>query len=211
MTGEAPAPPDYVVELPAGGDLTLQSPVEVQLWQDSLAKFREEYTLAKQNDLVALGQLLQQQIIMYRCMLKVNQTDGEGNPIEIDAGELALYQQTMTSASKEMRAIELSLGIDKKTRESGGTHTVDSYVTMLKRAAHARGVHIVERTKQYEQVMAELRWRIRVLKNGDKEDRAYHGITAKSVIEFAEKESLRLEDMDKKFNKDKGRLWAGKL
>ncbi len=212
---------DYQVELPAGGILHLQSPDEVQLWEDSLAKYREDYVLSKQNDLIALGQLLLQQIVSYRCQCMINgmepALDAGGVPtgsyrrVELDGSDLAAYQKTLTAASVEMRAIEKALGIDKTKREAGGTHTVESYVRTLKRAAYQRGVHISQRTLEYEKVINELRVRLRLLYQGDKEDRAYHNISPKSILDWLREECVRLEDVDKKFSKEKGRVWLGKL
>ena len=117
----------------------------------------------------------------------------------------------MTAASAEMRALEKSLGIDKAKREAGGTHTVDSYIRDLKRAAHQRGVHIAQRTLEYEKVANEARVRLRLLYNGDEEDRKYHGITPKTVLDWLKDELDRLADVDQKFNREKGKLFVGKL
>src|SRR5215831_15805230 len=114
------------VGLPAGGVLHLQTADEVVFWNESLAKYSEEYALMKQNDLVTLGLLLQQQIIIYRCQMNVNGMEpeldendvptGRYRRVEINAEEQSSYQQTMMRASAEMRALEKQLGIDKATR-----------------------------------------------------------------------------------------------
>jgi hypothetical protein len=212
---------DYQVELPAGGVLHLQTPDEVQKWQDSLTKYREEYVLSKQNDLVALGQLLQQEVIIFRCQTAVNgmepELDQGGVPtgsykrVELDGSDLAAYQRTLVAAQGEMRNIEKALGIDKTKREAGGTHTVESYVRSLKRAAHQRGVHITQRTLEYEKMVNELRVRLRLLYQGDKEDRAYQNVSPKSVLDWLKEECDRLTEVDKKFANEKAKLWVGKL
>ena len=216
------APPaDYRVELPAGGFLHLQTPDEVDLWGASLERYKEEYTLSKQNDLILLGQLLQQQIVMFRAQTAVNGMEPEIHPngvptgnykrVELDAMEVAGWHKMMTQAATEMRALEKALGIDKATREHGGAHTTDEYIKILKRACHQRGVHIARRTLEYERVVNELRVRLRLLYSGDKEDRAYHNITPKSVLDWLKGECERLEEIDKKFAREKGKTWLGKL
>lgn len=217
----APAIADFQVELPAGGVLHLQTPDEVQFWNESMARYSDEYTFAKQNDLVTLGLLLLQQVILFRLQTAVNgmepELDAGGVPtgayrrVEIDAGELSVIQKTIQSTSVEMRALEKSLGIDKATREQGGSHTVDSYVRSLKRAAHVRGVHIAERTVEYEKVVNELRVRLRLLYNGDGEDRKYHNITPKTILDWLKEECARLEQVDKDFHQQQGKLFIGKL
>lgn len=220
MPTEAP-PADFRVELPAGGQLHLQTPDEVQFWEVSHERYKEDYTLSKQNDLIALGQLLQQQVLLFRAQTAINgmepETDSAGVPtgsykrVDLDGGEVMAWQKTMTAASQEMRAIEKSLGLDKATREQGGAHTVDSYIKTLKRAAHQRAVHIAQRTLEYEKVINELRVRLRLLYNGDEEDRKYHGITPKTVLDWLKEECARLEEVDRVHNREKGKLWLGKL
>jgi hypothetical protein len=214
-------PVAFKVELPAGGFLHLQTPDEVDFWKKSQERYSEEYTLSKQNDLIALGQLLQQQVILFRAQTAINgmepDTDSKGIPtghykrVDLDAGETLAWQKTMTSASVEMRALEKSLGIDKVTREAGGTHTTDNYIKTLKRAAHQRGIHIAKRTLEYERLVNELRVRLRLLYSGDEEDRKYHGITPKTLLDWLKEECVRLEEVDKKHNNEKGRLFLGKL
>lgn len=217
----APVVDDYQVELPAGGVLHLQTPDEVQFWNESMEKYREEYTFAKQNDLITLGLLLQQQVILFRLQTAVNgmepEVDAGGVPtghykrVEIDSAELAVIQKTIQSTSAEMRALEKALGIDKATREQGGAHTVDSYIKALKRAGHTRGVHIAERTVAYERVINELRVRLRLLYNGDAEDRKYHNITPKTILDWLKEECEGLAQIDEEFNKQVGKLFIGKL
>jgi hypothetical protein len=213
---------DYAVELPAGGVLHLQSPDEVELWETSLKRYREEYpTLIKMNDLITLGNLLQQQVVIFRCQTNINgmvpELDAQNVPTgryqrqQMTGADLSAYQRALTEAAKEMRSLEKSLGIDKATRESGGAHTVDSYIATLKRAAHARGIHIAKRTLAYEAFVNDLRWRVRMLYHSDAEDRAYHNITPRSVLDFVNDELVKLEDVDKTFAHEKGRLFVGQL
>jgi hypothetical protein len=217
----AETPIDYSVELPAGGTMHLQSPDEVALWEGALERYRDDYTFSKMNDLFTLGSLLQQQIILFRCQTQINGMEPETGPngvptgnykvVELDAGLLDKYQKQMNAASKEMRELERQLGIDKATRESGGAHTVDSYLKEVKRAAYQRAIHITQRTLEYERVINDLRVRLRILMNGDAEDRAYHNITPKSIILWLKEECDTLAEVDKKFNKEKGKLFIGKL
>ncbi len=216
-----PGVTDFQVALPAGGVLHLQTPDEVDFWNASAEKYAEEYVLSKQNDLIQLGQLLQQQVILFRCQTAVNGMEPDLDPggiptgsyrkIELDAGEQAVYQKMMGDASKEMRAIEKSLGIDKATREHGGTHTVDGFVKTLKRAAHLRGVHITQRTLEYEKVINELRVRLRLWYNADDEDKKYHNVSPKTILDWLLAECDRLAEVDRKYNNEQGKLFVGEL
>lgn len=212
---------DYKVDLPSGGTLHLQTADEVDLWETAMKRYLEDYVLVKHNDLVTLGALLQQQLILFRCQTAINgmeaEMDGQNVPtgrykrIDLDGGDLAAYQRTLTEASKEMRALEKNLGIDKATREQGGAHTLDNYIRTLKRAAHDRGVHITDMVSEYQGVFKELSWRLRLLYNGDKQDRAYHNVTPKTVLDWIHGEIERLESMDQEWAKDTGKLYVGQL
>jgi hypothetical protein len=128
-----------------------------------------------------------------------------------DPKKAGAAQGVLIKAATEIRELEKALGIDKKTREAGGQHTVTDYITRLKRAAHAKGVRIAERVKAYEAFMMELRWKLRLLQNGDDEDRKYHNVSEKSICEWAARELEKLEEADKKWAKEKGKVFLGRL
>lgn len=214
-------PPTFEVQLPAGGVLHMQSADEVDFWREALRRYEEEYVLDKQNDKITLGQLLQQQVILYRLQTEMNgmspKLDESGVPtgeymrITLEPRDLESIQKRMGECSKEIRELEKQLGIDKKTREHGGTHTVDDFIRTLKRAAHTRGVHIAERTLEYERVANEARVRLRLLYQADDEDRKYHNITPKSILDWLKGELDRLAEVDQEFNQQKGSLFVGQL
>ena len=190
----------FSVELPGGGSLELKDGDEVDLWNTSAERYIQDYALVKQNDLVLLGAILAQNLAMYRAQRDL-----------IDPKLAGAAQQMITKASTEIRELEKALGIDKKTREAGGQHTVGNYIATLKKAAHAKGVHITERVKAYEAFAMELRWRLRVLRNGDDEDRKYHDISPEAICAWAEKQLADLEEGDKKWAREKGRLFVGRV
>jgi hypothetical protein len=212
---------DFTVELPSGGKLHLQTPDEVDLWETAQRRYLEDYVLTKHNDLVTLGALLQQQIILFRCQTAINGMEpeldankvptGSYKRVELDGADLAAYQKTLTEAAKEMRALEKQLGIDKATREQGGTHTLDNYIRTLKRAAHDRGVHVTRQVLEYQRVMSELRWKLRMLYHADKQDRAYHNVTPRTVLDWLKGEVEHLEQLDQQFARETGKLYVGQL
>jgi hypothetical protein len=216
-----PAPHVHEVTLPAGGQLQLQTSEEVDLWRESMSKYIDDYHLTKNNDLVLLGVILQQQVVVYRAQRAINGMEPEldanniptGNykMISAEADEIQAAMKTLTTASDQIQKIEKSLGIDKVTREAGGQQTVASYIQTLKRAAHERGVHISKRVLAYEKFVMDLRMRLRILDNADAEDRAYHDITPEKILEWARDELRALEEVDKKFAREKGRVFVGQL
>jgi hypothetical protein len=212
---------DYRVELPAGGVLHLQTPDEVELWNKARDRIMSDYVLRKHNDLINLGALLQQQIILYRCQVAINgmeaAVDKMGVPtgayrrIDLDASDVMGYQRTLTECAKEAGRLEKVLGIDKITREAGGAHTLESYIKTLKKAAHDRGLHITEQVLEYQRVFKEMGWKLRLLYTGDAQDRQYHNVTPRNVLDWLWGELQSLEAKDQEWAKETGKLYIGRL
>lgn len=214
--------PAFEVELPGGGRLHLQTNDEVDLWETSRGKYINSYGLAEQNDLLLLGAVLSQQLAMYRAQQRMNGMEAEfdtsGLPTgrykktaNLKASDISAAQNIITKAATEIRELEKALGIDKKTREQGGQETVRGYVMTLKSAARAYGLHVSDRLKLYEKVMMEARWKLRLLRNGDAEDRQVHAITKDNILDWLEKELANVEEFDKQFGRDYAKTYLGKL
>lgn len=210
-----------MVDLPAGGRIPLKTQEEVDLWLESKEKYISDYQLAQQNDLNLLGAILIQQIILFRQQQLLAGMEAEldvrGIPtgryvaVVMKAPQISSAQATLIKASDEIQKIEKSLGIDKKTREQGGQHTVQQYVLTLKGLSREYGIHISKRLTEYERVMMDARQRLRILHNADEEDRAYHNISTDSICDWLADELVALEKLDKEFAKTKHALYLGKV
>lgn len=222
-TSPVPPPPakTFEVELPAGGLMFLQSAEEKDLWERSADRYIEDYQLNKTNDLILLGAILQQQIILFRAQRALNgmkpEVDAAGVPtgryklVDVESDEVAGLTRVLNTATGEIRTIEKALGIDKVTREAGGAVTVANYLKTLKKAAHERGIHISKRFVAHEKFANELRTMLRMFQNLDAEDRAYHNLTEEQILKWASEELAKLEEIDKKFAHERGKLYAGRL
>lgn len=211
----------FTVQQPSGGVLYLQSAEEVDLYALSKQKFKEDYHLTKTNDLVLVSALLQQQIQAFRATRALNGmvagVDSSGRPdgsivhttVEVD--DAAKWAKALTEATKQIHAIEGSLGIDKKTREGDGTYSVENYLRNLKAAARSRAIHLVKRTQAYEAFTAELRVKLHILRNADDEDRRFHNITEASILAWCHDQLAALEEADKVFAREYAKLYGGKL
>jgi hypothetical protein len=214
-------PSNFEVELPAGGKLMLHSLEEVELWEESSKRYMQDYQLTQQNDLLLLGAILSQQLLSFRAQQRMNgmapRLDDKGLPTgqyertQVKVTEMGAAQTTILKASGEIRELEKALGIDKKTREAGGSHTVQNYVQTLKAAGRQYGLHLSHRMREYEKVMMDARWRLRMLKNADAEDRAYHKLTPQSVCDWLEVELDRLEKLDQQFAHEKHKVFLGRI
>lgn len=223
MSEQAPAPmqQQFEVDRPGGGKLTLIGQDEVEVWDQLRDRYIRDYALTKANDLALLGAILSQHLAMFRAERRLNGMEPELDHGGVPTGrykheppsgaEIGAAQKSITSASKEVRELESSLGIDKKTREAGGQHTVGDYVSKLKKAAHQMGVHVSQRVLEYEKFCMELKWKVRVNENADDEDKAYEDISSEKILEWVSKELARLEEVDKKFAKEKGKVYVGQL
>lgn len=217
---ELPAPV-YEVNRPGGGKLILVSQDEVEVWEELRDKYIRDYALTKANDLALLGTILSQHLVIFRAEQRLNGMEPELDHGGVPTGrykhqppkdsDITSAHKAINSASKEIRELESSLGVDKKTREAGGQHTVTDYVTRLKKAAHQMGVHISKRTLAYEEFNMELKWKIRLWENGDEEDRQYHDLTPEKILEWAGRELAKLEEVDKKYANEKGKVFIGQL
>lgn len=201
VTLPASADERHEVELPAGGTLALRNGAERKLWEQAAERYRSEYGLVRTNDLVLLGALLTHQIFMYRAQQQLIDDDKAGREA----------QARLTKASEQIQQIEKSLGIDKKSRDTGGPQETHDFIGRLKRAANAKGVRISERVKAFESFNMALKTKIRVYRNGDEEDRAYLGLTADSIIDFCETELEKIEESEKEWAREHAAVIVGRL
>jgi hypothetical protein len=221
MNGNVTGESGFEVEQPGGGKLILRSEEEVNYYNSMAKAYMEDYRLVRVSEKVLLSALLAQAIAIYRAQVELvglkQKFDNEGVPLDeyekvtLTANESSGLRKNIGEATKEIREIEKSLGIDKKSRDAGGAETTANYVTLLKKAAHRFGVHIHRRLKLYEEFAMQMRWRLRLLRNGDAEDKRYHDISEEKICAWAENVLKQIEAFDKKFAKDQANVFGGKL
>jgi hypothetical protein len=212
--------PDYRVELPGGGGgITLQSAEELDRWQTLEHAYRDQYDLRKINDLTNLTTLLVQHINLYRAQQalsgRIPETDETDMPTgayvlrTLTANEIKVYQDQINTASKEVREIEKTMRIDRGSRDSQGDESMRSWLLAMKARAHKYGLHVSARTKAYEELAMELRWRCRLNEVGDAEDKGYEDCSAEGIVKWARERLAELERKDQEFAKEQGALVLG--
>jgi hypothetical protein len=214
-------PDVFEVEPPAGGKLLVRSQEEADLYTEMAASYQKDYRLVRQSELVLLGSILSQALELFRAQQAISgvkeKHDTSGVPLgeyvreELKPADRVAIQKIITESTKEIRAIEIALGIDKKSRDAGNQESVANYLSTLKRAGHRMGVHIHQRVLMYEKFVKELSWRIRLNKNGDAEDKKYHDLSPDKILAWAEKEIAEMEEFDKEYAKSQAGLFGGKL
>ena len=219
--GNVTGPADFTVDQPAGGKIILRSQEEVDYYNETAKAYMEDYRLVRISEKVLLGAILAQVITIYRAQLELvglkpkrdtsGVPTGEYEEVKLSAPDRNGLQKQIGEATKEIRDTEKNLGIDKKSRDAGGGETTANYIATLKKAAHRMGVHINRRLHLYEEFAMQLRWRLRLLRVGDDEDKRYHNISEENICRWSENVLKQLEDFDKKFAKDQAKLFGGKL
>lgn len=213
-------PETYLVELPGGGaNLPLRSTEEVERWTTLESAYRDQYDLRKINDLTNLGTLLVQQINLYRAQMglsgRVPVIDEDGLPTGayeqrvLRANEVRSFQDQITGASKEIREIERTMGIDKKSRDQAGDASLQGWLVQMKARAHRYGLHVSKRVHAYEEFVMELRWRLRLNEIGDTEDKHYEECSDEGVLRWTRERLAELEQADRKFAQEEGALVLG--
>jgi hypothetical protein len=211
----------YHEKLPNGGTITLQNPEEVAYFRSLSSAYGEDYAslLSKPNDRNRLSQLISFELIAHRytqrMMGTVNMYDGNQNIIgieKVDPVEMNIISQNLPKVQEEIRKLESSLKIDKRTREGSGEGDIRNYMENLKKAAINYKVHLSKRYIAFDEFVNELRWRMRVVCNADLEDRAYHNLdTPEKLFDWINQQLNELEEVDKDFAKNKQSLWVGKI
>lgn len=212
----------FLVELPGGGaHIPLQTAEEVDRWQTLEAAYRDQYDLRKINDLTNLGTLLVQQVNLYRAQMglsgRVPVTDDFGLPTGeyeqrmLKQSEIRSYQDQIQGASKEIREIERTMGIDKKSRDQAGDESLKSWLVQMKARAHRYGLHVSRRVAKYEEFCMELRWRLRLNEIGDAEDKHYEECSEEGIIRWAREQLAELERVDQEFAQEEGALVLGRM
>jgi hypothetical protein len=211
----------FEVELLAGGKLALLSADEVDRWTTLSESYREDFGIVKTTDLAQVDIILQMHIDVFRAQraksgLEV-EFDEDEHPtgaytkVDVGAGERDRLNKEILGGSKEIRALESALGIDKKTRDAAGGKDNADYLVTLKSVAADYGVHVVARTKAIEQFIMDLRWRLRLNRVGDDEDKRYHDCTDQGILRWANRQVDALEEKDKEWAREKGKLWMAKV
>jgi hypothetical protein len=197
----------------------LQSQEEVDLWSTLDTSYRHEYDLRKINDLTNLGTLLIQHVNLSRAQMALSGRVPELDPDNLPTGrfqsrvlkpaEVKSYQEQVTNAGKEIREIEKTMGIDRKSRDQAGDEGVRSWLIGMKARAHRYGLHVSRRVTAYEEFVNELVWRLNLNLNGDAEDKHYESCDDAGIVKWAREETERLAEVDRKFAQDEGALVLG--
>lgn len=209
------------VDLPAGGKMHLLDIEEVDLWVSLMRRYQSDYRIRKVNDLAALGTILMHQLTMFRAQRGISGLEPKYDEDGIFAGEFIHvkvsqtaardYSAEISRAAKDIRETEKVLGIDKKSRDAAGDQDIPTYMRLLKKFGREYGIHISKRVHAYEEFVNELRWRVRLSKNGDAEDRQYHECTPEGILKWAEEQLEQLQEIDKKFATERQKLVVGQL
>jgi hypothetical protein len=214
-------PQNFEVELPGGGKLQLATIDEVELFETSRDKYLHDYRITAQSDRLAIGNALLMHLENFRAQQRINGMEPELDPAGVPTGRYVkakVSSQDRTAAlnvllktSQEIREIEKSMGIDKKTRDQGGQYDVATYISAMKSGAREFGIHLSRRYKEYDRVCMEARVKLRMLENLDPEDLASENLSTDTFCDWMRGQLQVLEAADVKFAHEKGKMIVGRV
>lgn len=219
--GMAAAPMNFEVDLPAGGKLPLQTIEEVDVYEEARDSYLRDFRIQHHSDKLAVGSLLMMHLEVFRNQQRLNGMEAELDANGVPTGRYVkaqMKQQDKTAAlsvllkvQEEIRSAEKALGVDKKTRDAGGQYDTKAYVDAMKDAANQYGVHLSRRYQAYDAFVRALRVKIKMLDTLDAEDLQHENISVDTIQSFIRASLDRLEEADKKFAHEKGRLIVGTI
>jgi hypothetical protein len=222
QTGMAPAAAtNFEVELPGGGKLPLQTIDEVEVFEESRDRYLSDYSIRNQSDRLAVNHMLILSIEAFRASQRINGMEPELDPAGVPTGRYIKGKVTGTERAAALNVLiksresvadtEKQLGIDKKTRDQGGQYDVATYIEGAKKGAREFGVHLSKRYIAYTFFVKALRTQLRMLRQLDAEDLVEARLSKESLLEWAWNELDKLEEIDKRFAAEKGRLIVGRV
>lgn len=210
---------NFDVELPAGGKLPLQTIQEVEVFEDAREAYLRDFQISHHSDKLAIGSLLLMHLEIFRNQQRLNgmeaEVDANSVPtgrykkVEVKGQDRASALTVLIKARESVAETEKSLGIDKRTRDQGGQYDIATYIGGAKQAAREYGVHLSKRYMAYVTFVMALRTQHRMLRQLDSEDLAEMRLTPESLLDWIWNELVKLEEVDKKFAHEKGKLIAG--
>jgi hypothetical protein len=215
------APVNFEVELPAGGKLHLSTIDEVEVFEDTREAYLRDFQIKHHSDKLAIGSLLLMHLEVFRNQHRLNGMEAEVDVKGVPTGryvkapikptEKTAILSVLLKMQAEIRDAEKALGVDKKTRDSGGQYDTKAYVDSIREAAGQWGVHLSRRYLAYEAFVRGLRVRIRMLDTLDAEDLQHENISVETIMASVRTSLAKLEEADRKFAHEKGRLIVGQI
>jgi hypothetical protein len=219
--GMSQAPSNFEVDLPGGGKLPLQTIDEVDVFEESRDRYLHDYAIKNQSDRLAVNHMLILTLEAFRASQRINGMEPELDPSGVPTGryktakvsgqERAASLNVLIKTRESIADTEKSLGIDKRTRDQGGQYDVATYIEGAKKGAREFGIHLSKRYVAYVTFVKALRTQMRMLRNLDGEDLAEMRMSPETVLEWAWNELDKLDEADKKFAHEKGRLIVGRV
>jgi hypothetical protein len=221
MTGMAQGPQNLEVELPAGGKLHLKTIEELDVFEEARDAYLSDYSLTNQSDKLAVNTMLLLHLEAFRASQRINgmepELDNAGVPTgryvnaKISAQDRASALSILMKTRESIADTEKALGIDKRTRDQGGSYDVKTYIDGAKSGAREFGIHLSKRYVAYVTVFKSARTQLRMLRQLDSEDLAEMRLTPESFLKWLWDEMEKLDEVDRKFAHEKGRLIVGRV
>jgi hypothetical protein len=199
--------PSFPVDTPSGAKIELQSPDEVDWYNNHRDDYLAHNKFPNVSDLLDLDRLLLLEVMVFRWGLHLSRGLDYLYAL-VDVREL---QRNLREYSAEVRLLKQNMGIDKVSRDRNKGEQLGDYLSTLLDRAKVFGYH---RNRQYETAVTllyELRSLVLTYERCDEQERSELDLSPDSIVEWIRTSVLPAwDEIDQSFRKDQA-IWVRQL
>ena len=130
-----PVDDGIIVVAPSGVSVTVMTEGERDLFEHAAAKYQQDNKLTNVTDLKDLDRILTMELMIHRWSSWVlREQDYFGSAVDLDK-----LQKSIVEASKELRQVKKSLGIDKASRDRDKGESLATFIENVRQRAKEFG------------------------------------------------------------------------
>lgn len=191
----------FRIKTPSKNYLTVLTKEEKEYGAQMFKRYEEEYQFENPADISLLESLVSMQILLFRYSNWLTSgVDYDGNPIEYET-----VQNMMINCQREIRQLQDTLGISRKSRLGSDAKPAEIIMEIAKKAKEY-GVMKNQVAWKFLLAYYEIRHLIGLYKRCDDVDRKRLGATAEETIEKIDKILSEIEQYEEEF-RQKRKLW----
>lgn len=196
-------PGNYVVQTPAGAELSLMTPMEVQHYNDLSARYQSDNLFRNISDLLELDRILTMEIMCFRwAYWLLSEKDYWGDPVNVSE-----LQKQHREYGKMILELKQGLGLDKKSRDANNAGTVADFIENLKVRAKEFGIHRDEQNYMAYNLLRELEGKVTLMRNASETEKTEFEAHASQIFNwFVDEVIPKLDGIDEHFRENQ-RIW----
>lgn len=199
---------DIPVTLPSGATFQVQTAKESDYLQDLIKRYLTDNHFVNVSDIQDIDRMLVFELMIHRWSLWVSQARDYWNN-DINA---KTYSDMINDASREVRQLKKSLGVDKSTRDKtrGDDSIAALWANLLQRAkefGYLRNEQMVQTITSFQRLKAILTF----YDNADEIERKENACEMHDVLQVLRDELVKFDQLDEKFRHTQQKLWVRQL